>query len=159
TQHGAQKPRDETTQHRGFSKDLTFATQPRPTGFVPERIYDAMKQLALGIQALHGAGKEHRDLKPANVMLTTSGRVVLLDFGLAFDNRDSEFYEGDIERNSSSGTPAYMAPERHFGEPASFAGDWYSVGVMLYEALTGQKPFARLSDVLGTKPPVAPLEL
>jgi eukaryotic-like serine/threonine-protein kinase len=159
THHGRAKVTDESTQHKVLTADMTFSSGTRPAGFIKERIYDAMKQLALGIHALHGAGKEHRDLKPANVMVTTGGRVVMLDFGLAFDNRDSEFYEGDIERNSSSGTPAYMAPERHLGEPASFAGDWYSVGVMLYEALTGQKPFARLSDVLGAKPPTAPSEL
>jgi serine/threonine protein kinase len=160
TQHsGRRRNADDTAQRAVAAAEMTFAAQGRRTGLVVDRLYDAMRQLARGVQALHDAGKEHRDLKPANVMVTTGGRVVLLDFGLAFDNAASEFYEGDSERNSSSGTPAYMAPERHLGEPASFAGDWYSVGVMLYEGLTGQKPYLRLSDVLGSKMPLPPDEL
>ena len=128
-------------------------------GFVLPRLYETMLQLVRGVQALHDAGKQHRDLKPANVMVGSDGRVVLLDFGLSVDRHQSEFYEDRSELTASSGTPAYMAPERHLGEVASEASDWYSVGVMLYEALTGRRPFSKLALVLGDDAPPAPAEV
>lgn len=93
----------------------------------------ALIQLVAGLCALHGASKVHRDIKPQNVLVTASGRVVILDFGLI----------GDVEQVDSAivGTAAYMAPEQAQGDAIEPAADWYSVGVMLYEALTGKRPF------------------
>ncbi len=74
------------------------------------------------MSALHQAGKLHRDLKPSNLLVDASGRVVVLDFGLASDERQAA--PGD----RVEGTPAYMAPEQAAGRPAVAASDWYAVG-------------------------------
>lgn len=93
-------------------------------------------QLASAVQALHSQGIVHRDIKPGNVMVSSEGRVLLLDFGLAIDVNPTA--EGEIE---IGGTPAYMAPEQVDADSTTAASDWYAVGVMLYQALTGELPF------------------
>ncbi len=102
------------------------------------RLRDAFRQLAAGLGAIHAAGKLHRDVKPPNVIVTRTGRVVLLDFGVAADFADRSGHGVD---DSLSGTPAYMAPEQATFMRATPATDWYAVGVVLYEALTGRLPF------------------
>ena len=101
------------------------------------RLRDAVRQLASGLDALHRSGSVHRDLKPSNIHITRKGRLVVLDFGLV----------GDASPNKKSlgldvvGTAAYMAPEQARSSSVGPAADSYSVGVMMYEALSGKLPF------------------
>ncbi len=126
-----------------------------------DRLREALRQLVEGVHAAHAAGKVHRDIKPSNVLVGDDGRVVLLDFGVsaelsrAIDRRRLEW--------KVVGTPLYMAPEQALDEAPSPASDWYSVGVLVYEALVGKPPFAgEASDALYRKAvldPPAPRDL
>ena len=102
------------------------------------RLRVALGQLALGVHALHSAGYVHRDIKPPNILVTDGPRVVLLDFGLISESSD---IRGSLDTDLIIGTPAYMAPEQARGDVETPAVDWYSVGIVLYEALTGCLPF------------------
>jgi hypothetical protein len=102
-----------------------------------ERLRPALYQLAQAISLLHQHGKLHRDIKPGNVIVTMDGRVVLLDFGLMWDAA----FDGD-QQVTIAGTPAYMSPEQISAQRLDQASDWYAVGVMLFQALTGSLPFA-----------------
>jgi serine/threonine protein kinase len=90
-----------------------------------ERVFSAFRQLACGVNTLHGAGMLHRDLKPSNVLVADQ-RVVVLDFGLVrgIDQRDPHV----SEEGTICGTPAYMAPEQANAHPLSEAVDWYAAG-------------------------------
>jgi serine/threonine-protein kinase len=91
------------------------------------------------LAAAHAVGVIHRDIKPDNVMIATTGRVVLADFGIASITVDDR---GDV-----SGTPAYMAPEQARGEPPTPATDVYAVGVLLHEMVTGTRSLAQSAAV------------
>jgi len=106
-----------------------------------DRLRAALRQLALGIVALHEAGKLHRDVKPNNVMVGRDGRLVLLDFGLVREHGEVESDERRAAEDEVVGTPAYMSPEQAAGEGVGPASDWYGVGAVLYDALTGRPPF------------------
>jgi hypothetical protein len=103
------------------------------------RLAAALAQLVDGVSAIHAEGKLHRDLKPSNVLVTPSGRVVVLDFGLVVLLRG---VRAGAAKHGVTGTLAYMAPEQAWGKEPTPAADWYAVGVMLYESLTGRLPFA-----------------
>ena len=102
-------------------------------------VRNALTQLASGLIALHSAGLLHCDIKPSNVLVTLSGRVVLLDFGLMRTHQ----WEIEASPGYLQGTAAYMAAEQFRGERASPASDWYGVGVMLFAARNQPAPVHR----------------
>jgi hypothetical protein len=121
----------------------------------PVAVRRSFLQLVAGLSAIHTHGLLHRDVKPANVRMEPGGRVVLLDFGLALGTAHELSLQS---RGQLAGTLAYMAPEQAWGQTLT-ASDWYSVGVMLYECLSGSLPFvgSSLSAFLDRdRPPAAP---
>ncbi len=113
--------------------------QEQPAGVEFHRLALALPQLATGLVTLHNAGKLHRDIKPSNVLVGADDhRVVLLDFGLVLD---TDLFSRGTNTGATSGTPAYMSPEQSEGARLGPASDWYAVGIILYEALTGDVPF------------------
>ena len=95
-------------------------------------------EVARALESVHAAGVLHRDLKPGNVMLRTDGSIALIDFGLS---KDTALTEDATDSGTIFGTPHYMSPEQGHAEPVDARSDLYSLGVMLYELLTGEKPF------------------
>ncbi len=104
-----------------------------------------IRQVLLGLQAAHHEGVVHRDLKPQNIMVDASGRVYLMDFGIA---RSMEA-AGMTRTGALMGTPDYMSPEQAMGEKVDARSDLFSVGVILYEMLTGAQPYES-GTVMGT---------
>jgi serine/threonine protein kinase len=109
-----------------------------------DRLRAALAQLIAGVTALHDAGKLHRDLKPSNVLIDAHGHLKICDFGLVTDAAAHE----QTRSRHAVGTPLYMSPEQAANQPLTAASDWYSVGAMLYVALTGRPPFAGSSYVI-----------
>lgn len=106
--------------------------------FDEERLRSAFKQLASALEVLHLHRRVHRDIKPSKILVEPSGRLVLLDFGLV---TPSELSLKSVDHDYPVGTIAYMAPEQATSQEISPKADWYSFGVLLFEALAGQLPF------------------
>ena len=98
---------------------------------------DIATQVCAGVGHAHKAGVIHCDLKPQNVLVTRDGRVMVTDFGIARALSAS----GVTESDTVWGSPLYFSPEQAAGESPSPASDVYSIGVMMYEMLTGAPPF------------------
>jgi len=96
-------------------------------------------QIADALSYLHEHGVVHRDLKPENIMVTPDGRVKLIDFGIALDTTLRKMTWAGL--SETVGTPDYMAPEQVKGKRGDARTDIYSLGVILYEMLTGETPF------------------
>jgi serine/threonine protein kinase/Tfp pilus assembly protein PilF len=110
--------------------------------------FDIAVPLASALEAAHAQGVTHRDLKPANIMITHTGKVKVLDFGLAKmvraeseDPVEEARTETLIVENLILGTPNYMAPEQVRSDPADNRSDIFAVGAVMYHLITGQRPF------------------
>ncbi|HEX8765766.1 MAG TPA: serine/threonine-protein kinase, partial [Candidatus Acidoferrum sp.] len=101
----------------------------------PDKAMEIARQICAGLAAAHERGVIHRDLKPANVMLDGAGKIRITDFGLA---GLAASIQGEEAR---AGTPAYMAPEQLAGREVTTKSDIYSLGLILYEILTGRRAF------------------
>lgn len=130
---------------QGFDGEHTFiAMEYFPGGDLQQRIAAGMSsmaslkilmQIALALDAVHTAGIIHRDLKPQNIMFRGNNRLAILDFGLAQEN---DGHASLAQKGVVMATPLYMSPEQCMGRPHDARGDLYSVGVILYEMLTGK---------------------
>jgi len=94
-------------------------------------------QVARALDYAHFRGIIHRDIKPANIMISHQGVVKLMDFGIARDDRLSDL----TETGTGLGTPSYMSPEQILGDKLDFRSDLFSLGIVMYQMVTGRKPF------------------
>ncbi len=120
-------------------------------GLPPREVRDIMLPVARALEAAHARGVAHCDLKPENIILGDDGTAKVLDFGIA------RFVEGAPQPGAVVGTPAYMSPEQLRGEGLDHRTDLWSMGVMLFEMLTGRMPFedlqSQLDALLDSDPP------
>jgi len=103
----------------------------------PDQAARIMLQICRALEAAHSEGVIHRDLKPQNIMLDEGGRVYVMDFGIA----RSAYLPGMTQTGALIGTPEYMSPEQARGEKLTQQSDIFSLGVILYELLTGKSPY------------------
>lgn len=101
-----------------------------------QRCVEVLDDLADALGMAHDAGIVHRDIKPGNILFDEQGKVYLSDFGIAKQQGKNITAPGTV-----LGTPAYLAPEQILSEPVNSSTDVYSLGLTIYEALTGQRPF------------------
>jgi eukaryotic-like serine/threonine-protein kinase len=110
----------------------------------PATVADYARQIAGALAAIHEAGILHRDLKPANIMFRDDGSLALIDFGLA---KQMRLHAAITGTGQIFGTPYYMSPEQGHAEPTDERSDLYSLGCILYEMLTGERPFTASSPM------------
>lgn len=121
-----------------FVDGVDLATALSRAGRFPARIVALMAlELCRGLEEIHARSVVHRDLKPANVLLGRAGEAKIADFGIALDVVGPAL----TQTGAAVGTPTYMAPEQHRGEKVDGRSDLFALGVILYEALAGRRPF------------------
>lgn len=123
-----------------FSRgDLKQRMELKPS---PGIVFNYMTHISYGLEAIHNIGVVHRDLKPANIMFRGDDSLALADFGISkkIEGQSSMTTVGQV-----LGTPHYMSPEQGEGHAVDHRSDIYSAGIMLYELLTGEKPFTAMT--------------
>lgn len=142
-------------------RTLTRWLEDQPAGARLKAILHLSGELALGLAAVHEAGFVHQDVKPDNILVDAVGRLCLIDFGFS---RRIDLRPGDPISGPITGTPRYMAPEQLTGMEVDSRADLFALGVVIYELLTGQPPFAGpdlahlvLAVCTATPPPLADL--
>ena len=148
----------------------TLQTVVRPGGAPLSKVLDLMIGISDGVASAHDKGIVHRDLKPGNIMVTTGGRVKVLDFGLArlreaYEHQDAASQTGPGQSVTALtqayqvlGTAAYMSPEQAAGAPTDHRSDIFALGTIMYELLSGERPFkgdtvlALLSSIVNDAP-------
>jgi eukaryotic-like serine/threonine-protein kinase len=116
------------------------AIMHEPGGLPVEKALNLARQLAETLVYMHSEGVVHRDLKPENVLVTAEGQTKIMDFGIALDESARRLTWSGL--SSTIGTPDYMAPEQVSGRRGDVRTDIYSLGVILYEMLTGHLPYS-----------------
>ena len=109
----------------------------QPDALAPERMFSIFGQTAVALDYAHGKGIVHRDIKPANIMIAADGTVKITDFGIAKITASEQF----TMTGSILGTPHYMSPEQVQGQTVDGRSDQFSLTVIAYEVLTGEKPY------------------
>ncbi|MEQ8820945.1 MAG: protein kinase [Sumerlaeia bacterium] len=133
--------------------DLMRRLSKVPGRLLPEEVaVDIVRQVSRALSHAHGEGILHLDVKPGNILLASKdpaamGRVKLSDFGIsAIIDRSNHIVASDLDSTAGrphAGTPIYMSPEQFDGRPTTIASDIYSLGVLFYELLCGEPPFAK----------------
>jgi serine/threonine protein kinase len=119
-----------------------------------DQILEYLSPIAEALHAIHKKGLVHRDIKSSNIFITHDGHSILMDFGIAY------YTDRTIDLNNILGTPEYMSPEQTQGSKLDGRSDLYSLGIVMYESLTGQVPFsgdsitAVITKVLNEKPSI-----
>ena len=155
-------------------------TSDGDAGVDEPRLRSALRQLVHGVSRLHESGVLHRDIKPTNVIVRPNGHVLLLDFGLVKELKAPDEADEVVDLATPAGTVTppwtsatwtgdhqvlgsvpYMSPEQSAGLRLTEASDWYAVGVMLYEALAGVRPFrgslSRVHELRQREDPTPPV--
>ena len=138
----------------GVADDHAYlAMEYLPAGTLADRLAERIaadqalaytRQIAGALNAIHQAGVLHRDLKPGNIMFRDNGSLALIDFGLA---KQMRLHAAITGTGQIFGTPDYMSPEQGHAEPTDERSDLYSLGCILYEMLTGERPFTASSPM------------
>ena len=105
-----------------------------------ERI-EIIRRLADGLQHIHNHSIVHRDLKPSNILITESGKPVIIDFGVSLTNYDLDDQSLNTMTGHVAGTPVYMSPEQMRGDTVDTRSDVFTLGIIAYEMISGQHPF------------------
>jgi len=131
-----------------YVREVTLLKIIGPGGLDVDEVCRYGAQAARALAAAHQAGIVHRDIKPASIMITPERAVKILDFGIAKRNSaiiDGPGHAGLTSPGGVSGTISYMSPEQTRGEPLDGRSDIFSLGAVLYQALTGHLPFESAS--------------